>query len=187
MNSESSLSLLESQIRDCFGRVVWTHKIQEKCSDILHRRNSNLKILQIILSACTTSGILVSVFGDNYLIGIISAIISAILLALNTFIKNYDLGEMAQKHSDCASHLWNIREKYLSLLTDIKSGAIEEREIRTQRDLLQKELFNIYKGSPRSISKAYDQAAEALNARKEVTLKDDEINSYLPEELHKKG
>ena len=46
-------------------------------------------------------------------------VISAILFAINTYVKGHDLGEIAQKHSDSASELWNIREEYFSLLTDI--------------------------------------------------------------------
>jgi len=76
---------LEAQIRECYGRVVWTHKIQEKCSDILTKRNARLKLSQIILSAITTTGIFITVFGDHNWVGIVSALISALLLILNTY------------------------------------------------------------------------------------------------------
>ena len=31
--------LLESQIREIYGRVVYTHKTHEKCADVLKNRN----------------------------------------------------------------------------------------------------------------------------------------------------
>jgi hypothetical protein len=185
VNQTAQNDILEAQIRECYGRVVWTHKTHEKCSDILEKRNSKIKLSQIVLSALTTTGIFVSVFGDKAWIGIVSAIISTILLILNTYTKKYDLGEIAQKHSNCASNLWNVREKYLSLLTDIRSGAVNADTIRTQRDKLQSELYNIYKGSPRTIGKAYDEASNALKCCEEMTFSDTEIDAFFPKELRK--
>ncbi|QOY52731.1 SLATT domain-containing protein [Candidatus Sulfurimonas baltica] len=187
MALNSNMEVLEAQIRELFGRTVWTHKTQEKCADILNARNHTIKIIQIVLSALTTTGILITVFGDNDVVGIISAIISTTLLILTTYIKNYNLGQIAQKHSDAAIKLWNIREKYLSLLTDIKINAMTEAQIREQRDILQKELFTVYKGAERTINKAYDEASKALKQNEELTFSDEEIDNFLPDKLRKGG
>lgn len=176
----SRFKYLESQIRECYARVVWTHKTQEKCSDILTNRNNFIKYSQIILSALTTTGILVTVFGEYKYAGILSAILSAILFSINLFTRSYDLGSIAQKHSEAAINIWNIREKYLSLLTEIKSNSITEAEIIEKRNLLQEELFNAYKGSPRTISKAYEEATKALKMNEELTFTDEEIDKFLP-------
>jgi len=185
MEQNSQVKILESQIRECFGRVAWSHKTQEKCADILNKRNNRLKIFQIVLSAITTTGILITVFGEQKWVGIFTALISTTLLALNTYLKNYDIGAIAQKHSDCASNLWNIRESYLSLLIDIKAEAIQIEKIIEKRDLLQKQLCNIYQGAPRSISKAYEKATKALKKSEELTFSDEEIDMFLPKELRK--
>jgi hypothetical protein len=185
MEQNFQVKILESQIRECFGRVAWSHKTQEKCSDILNNRNSRTKILQIVLSAITTTGIMVTVFGDQKWVGILTALISIALLALNTYLKKYDIGQIAQKHADCASSLWNIRETYLSLLTDIKAETISIDEIVKRRDKLQNELYNVYQGTPRSINKAYDEASKALKSNEELTFSDEEIDMFLPKELRK--
>ena len=185
MELNSQVKIIESQIRECFGRVAWSHKTQEKCADILAKRNNRIKILQITLSAVTTTGIMITVFGDQKWVGIITALISTSLLALNTYLKNYDLGKIAQKHVDSASNLWNIRETYLSLLTDIKAETISIEEITKKRDELQHELHNIYQGAPRSISGAYNKATKALKSNEELTLRDEEIDMFLPKELKK--
>jgi hypothetical protein len=185
MEQNSQIKILEAQIRECFGRVVWTHKTHEKCADILNKRNSNIKLLQIILSAVTTTGIMVTVFGEKKVVGIITAIISALLLALNTYLKKFDLGKIAQKHADCAASLWNLRENYLSLLTDIKAEIINTSDIINKRDSFQKELHNLYKGAPRTINKAYSKASEALKSNEELTFSDEEIDNFLPKELKK--
>lgn len=172
--------MLESQLRELYGRAVWTHKTQEKCADILKNRNHTLKLVQIILSALTTTGILITVFGENKIIGIISAILSAILFTINAYFQKYDLGELSEKHSDSASDIWNIREQYLSLLTDLKSNDVDIDSIRDKRDKLQSELHSVYKGSPRTISKAYNEATKALKQNEELTFSNQEIDNLLP-------
>lgn len=185
MDIDSQSNTLESQIRELYARLVWSHKTQEKCADILFRRNNRIKIVQIGLSALTTTGILVTVFGNNKTVGIISAVLSAILFGLNTYLKDYDLGGIAQKHANSASDLWNMRELYLSLLTDVKMGRLTPDEITIKRDTLQDELYHIYKGSPRTISKAYKEATLGLKAKEEMYFADDEIDTLLPANLRK--
>ena len=116
MALDSQNKIIEAQLRDCFGRVAYSHKTQEKCADILTRRHNCIKIAQIIISAIITTGVLITVFGENQTVGIVTAFLSAILFTINTYTKGHDLGEIAQKHSDAASDLWDIREKYLSLI-----------------------------------------------------------------------
>jgi hypothetical protein len=178
-------NILEAQLRELYGRTVWTHKTQEKCADILRAKNHNMKILQIILSALTTTGILITVFGENEIVGIISAILSAILFTLNAYFQKYDLGEIAQKHSESASDIWDIREQYLSLLTDLNSGILNLEQASGKRDKLQNDLFNVYKGAPRTLSKAYKKATEALKMNEELTFSKEEINNLLPKELRR--
>jgi hypothetical protein len=185
METSSQVEVLEAQIRECYGRVVWTHKTHEKCTDILNDRNNTIKMWQIILSAVTTSGIFITVLGKSEAAGIVSAIISMLTLALTTYVKKYDLGGMAQKHADAASSIWNVREKYLSLLTDIRAGVVGVDEIRTIREKLQDDLHKLYKGSPRTLTKAYYKASEALKKMEEMTFSDEEIDKFLPKSLKK--
>ena len=183
MDTDSRLNIIESQIRELYARVLWSHKTQEKCADILNARHKWIKIIQIVLSVITTTGILITIFGDDKIIGIISAVFSALLFGINAYTKDYDLGQLAQKHSNSASDLWNLRESYLSLLTDIKTGKLSTEEITTVRDKLQTNLYNVYKGAPRTISRAYRKATKGLKENEEMTFSPSEIDSLLPEEL----
>jgi hypothetical protein len=185
MATDSQISIIEAQIRECFGRVVWTHKTQEKCADIVSYRHNVIKYFQIGLSALTTTGVLVTIFGENKVIGVVTATFSAVLFALNMYVKGHDLGEIAQKHSDTASDLWNIREEYFSLLVDLKANLIDLNDLIEKRDSLQDQLSNIYKGSPRTINKAYKEATKSLKLNEELTLSDVEIDMFLPKEIQK--
>ncbi|EOW2079086.1 SLATT domain-containing protein [Vibrio mimicus] len=178
--------VLLDQIRECYGRVVWTHKTHEKCKEILDNKNNAIKFTQIILSAITTTGIFAAVFGDIAIVGYASALVSLLLTIINAYVKKYDLGGLSQKHSDAASSLWNIRESYFSLITDMHSGVVSDDVARQVRDSLQEKLNKLYKGSPSTnVGDAYQKASKALKNNEELTLSDEEIDMFLPKSLRK--
>ena len=181
------MGIIISQLRECYGRVVYAHKAHEKCSDIFLCRLGRLKMWQIILSAVTTGTLLGSVFEHGKVTAVIGAALSAALFGINAYTKNYDLGSLAQKHADTATSLWDIRECYLSLLTDAHAGIVGEAEIAKRRDKLQARLAAIYKGAPRTIGKAYTAAQKALKVNEELTFSDQEIDSFLPGPLRRGG
>lgn len=184
-NKSEQLEILEAQIRECFGRVVYSHKTQEKCADIVLTLHKRLKLSLIVISAIVTTSLLIKLFGDNEWALMLGVILSTLLFGLNTYMKDYDLGEISQKHTNAANELWDIRETYLSLLTDIKASQLSINQIINQRDELQKRLVNIYSGSPRTNSKAYKEASKALKLNEELTFSDEEIDAFLPKELRK--
>ncbi len=182
-DTPESRKILEGQLRECYGRVVYSHKTHEKCSDILLTRLSRIKLWQIILSALTTGGFISVFFGASEIGAAIGVIVSTILLVLNAYTKNYDLGELAQKHKQAANEIWIIREKYLSLLTDL---AMEEKpieQLQKDRDNLLSELYSVYSGSPNTTFDAYKKAQEALQTKEDMTFSDEEIDAFLPNEL----
>ncbi len=186
-NGESKTQALESQIRECYGRAVYSHVVHEKCADIYLKRLTRIKTWQIILSAITTGTLLISLLGEGKLGTIIGAIFSTILLALNTYTQDYDLGELAQKHSETASKLWEIRESYLSLLTDMTVNSLTLEQAQAKRDTLQKALASVYQNAPRTNEKAYTKAQKALKVDEQMTFSDEEINKFLPNNLRSKS
>lgn len=176
--------IVEGQLRECYGRVVYTHKTHEKCADLLLERHKLIKLLQILLSALVTGGILAT-FSESFdtAATVISAILSTALLALNSYTKDYDLGEIAQKHRQSAADIWLIREKYLNLLTDLRAGNASVGEVRVARDALLSELHAVYAGAPSTNYKAYQKAQEALKKLEDMTFSDAEVDAFLPKEL----
>src|SRR5687767_519983 len=64
-DTETSRRVLEGQLRECYGRVVYSHKTHEKCADILLARLGRIKFWQIVLSAITTAGFVGAMFGTG--------------------------------------------------------------------------------------------------------------------------
>ena len=178
-------AVLEGQLRECFGRVVYSHKTHEKCADILLSRLSRIKFWQIALSAVTTAGCIAVVFGVGKFGALVSLLVSTALLAINTYIKEYDLGEVAQRHRQAAADIWKIREEYLSLITDLKIGEESIQDLQEGRDKLLEDLHALYSGAPSTTYKAYKKAQEALKSLEDMTFSDDEIDSFLPKDLKK--
>ena len=180
-----SRDFVEAQLRECYGRVVYSHKAHEKCADVLLSRQSTIKLWQIILSSVTTASFISAFFGTGAVGASIGVVVSTTLLALNAYTKDHDLGELAQKHRQSAADLWLIREKYLSLLTDLRVGDESLESIRSRRDGLLKELHGVYSGAPSATVRSYVEAQKALQQREEMTFTNEEIDRLLPRELKK--
>lgn len=189
--NDDNIKILESQIRECFGRVIFTHKTHEKCSDIYAEQLKLLKLSEIILSALTTTSLLSSVFGEQKVGTIIGTILSTIILGIRIYTKDYDLGKISKSYADTANKLWNIRELYRSLIADIRANNLTIDQIKIKRDELQESLNIIYQNAPRTNYKAYERASKALNENgqistgEEMTFSDKEIDRFLPHDLRR--
>jgi hypothetical protein len=181
-----SSDVLEGQLRECFGRVVYAHKTHEKCADLAQRRLAHIKLWQIALSAITTGGLIAIVMGPadaSRLAAGIAALVSSALLALNAYTKEHDLGKVAQQHKDAADRLWAIRETYLSLLTDLRARVLGSEAVRLRRDALQADLAAVYASAPRTSPAGYAAASKALKVKEDLTFSDEEIDQFLPRAL----
>jgi hypothetical protein len=177
------MNALEGQVRECFTRVVYSHKTHEKQGDICAGVLRRFKWAQIVLAALTTSGTLAVIFTDQLWLKLVTALVSLITLIVSGYMKGFDPGAMAQKHRDTAADLWAIRESYLSLLTDIAAGAIKDDVARERRDNLQAALAAIYKSAPGTTPKAYSLAQKGLQAHEDYTFNPGEIDRFLPPSL----
>jgi SMODS and SLOG-associating 2TM effector domain family 4 len=175
---------LESQVRECFGRCAYTHKTHEKMAESCATRLRVVKWLQIILSALTTGGAVGVLFDrSSTFYPYATAILAISLLIFNSYVKDLDPGQAAQKHREAASDIWNVREAYLSLLTDIRDTSFDLAGLRKRRDELQSQLYKIYRSAPHTDRKAYGKAQDSLKNREDLTFSDAEIDAFLPNPL----
>ena len=178
----SAMTSLEGQLREMYGRAAYTHKTHEKMADGYIGRYRLIKTVEIVLSALALSSLLLAIFGDSKTCTIIGAALSTVLLGLTLYFREAMLGEQAQKHTVVASKLWGVREALLSLLVDMHDGR-DEAKVRAERDRLNGLLEEIYKGAPRTDSKAYGAAQKALKADEELLFTDAELDRMLPKRL----
>lgn len=104
---------------------------------------------------------------------------------MNLYFKNFNLAEEAKNHQIIADKLWLIREKYISLLTDLNRLSIND--ITNERDKLMNETHEIYINAPKTDSTSYKLALKALKSEEEQFFSEEELDKMLPDHLRKKG
>jgi hypothetical protein len=172
---------LRTQIREAYGRIVYTYTTHLKKMNRLDKKYRNIKYAQITLSAISTGGFLGSIITDKFLLTWIGGISSTLLLLLNIYFKEFNLSEESKQHRITSDYLWLIREQYVSLLTDF--NALSEDNIIIKRDELQKLTFEIYCKSPKTDAASYSDAQKALKTEEEQFFTPDEIDKILPSHL----
>ncbi|MHC1692232.1 MAG: SLATT domain-containing protein [Sphaerochaetaceae bacterium] len=172
---------LKTQIREAYGRIVYTYTTHLKKMNRLDKNNRCIKYTQIGLSAISTGGFLGSIITNQVVMTFIGGIFSTVLLFTNLYFKDFNLAEESKQHRIAADNLWLIREQYISLLTDF--DAFSENDIIAKRDDLQKLTFEIYNKSPKTDVKSYKAAQRALKFEEEQFFAPEEIDKILPVHL----
>lgn len=174
---------LESQIREAYGRVTYTQTCHDKIVKRLNKKNENIKVCQIVLSAMTTGSFIATILGDGKISAVVGTLLSLILLILNAYVKNFNLVEKAEKHKRACDLLWKIREEYVSLLTDFDALGMDL--IMVRRDELQNRTAEVYSNFPRTDTKSYLEAQKALKTEEEQTFSEHEIDVMLPNAIRR--
>lgn len=173
------------QLKEAYGKVVYTYTTHLKMMNHLVKKNSLIKYTQIILSAISTGGFLGSIITNEIVLTCIGGLFSTALLALNLFFKDFNLLEEIKQHRSAADNLWMVREDYISLLTDF--SILSEAEIIEKRDKLQSRVFEIYKMAPKTDRKSYTEAQNVLKSEEEQFFSPEEIDKMLPSHLRENG
>ena len=174
---------LYSQIQEEYGKLVYTYTCHFKMADRLSKRNFWIKWGQIGLSAISTGGFLGVLISNKQILLWAGGLCSTALLALTSYLKDKDISTEKTDHIKTANKLWEVREKYLSLLTDFDEISIEE--IVRKRDELLDESSEIYGAAPLTDGKSYAAAQAALKTNEEQFFTQEELNKMLPAHLRK--
>lgn len=184
VNSQAQIRRnIMAQLKESFGRVVYTYTTHNKYIDNLYWKKKWLNRIEISLTAISTSGIISSIFVYNELVTIFTAIISTILLALRILNFNDSLDKNINLHANTSLQLWYLREEYLSLMNDFENDIYTIEETLKKRDLLTENIGDVYKTAPRTNSKSYSKAQNALQNEEEQYFSEKELQKMLPPHL----
>lgn len=177
---------LLAQVREAFGRVVYSHKTHEKQADICfskHRWQQGVLIALTAIGSGTFLAAVVGLLGNPALTGLATSSIALLVSWMSLGAKTFKFEEEADTHRGIASRLWDVRESYISLIADLMSGAVAGADGRERRDELQEAARDAYANAPRTSPKAYERASEGLQRNEEMTFSSREIDLFLPEAL----
>ena len=98
--------MIEDIARNIFGRVMWSHKIQEKQCDIVNREFMIINVVNIFCSALTSAGIVATIFHKPLWLKIVSAIVSFVSTLCVLLIKNLNYSDRIVQHKKQQLNIW---------------------------------------------------------------------------------
>ena len=179
------LSLFD-HLRLTFGHIVYRQKAH---SQIAHSRvvwNRVLRSAEALLMLGVAFTSLAAVYGRGPGYVIASAVLGAMALLTLLVHLTFDLDASARAHSWSAARLWQIREQYRAVLSDLHDGAIDAVEARQRRDALTDAMRDFLEHAP-AVAPQTIQATEQANLVDEPALTDSQIDGMLPKSLRKAG
>lgn len=172
-----------SQIRDEYGKLVYTYTCHNKECGLISNRIKRLKFSKIFLSGVSSIGLISTIFSDSKVISIIGSVLSVALFVITMLLNEETMADNLSSHKKTSDQLWLIRENYTSLLVEFDD--LELSEIVTRREDLLIKTNEIYKAALQTSSKAYKQSQQALQKDEEQFFEDWEIDLMLPKALRK--
>lgn len=151
---------LKNQITESAGNVKYTYVSHWNIVNRLKTEYKAFKVVQIILTALSTGGFLASLISGIPQLCWVGGFTSAIALAINLYMLNFNLPDSIKKHTDAANELWEIREKYTSLLVDFSNAEIED--IIKKRDLLIMSVSKVNREYPGTDEKSFKKAQKNI-------------------------
>lgn len=148
---------LRTQIMESAGNVYYTYSAHWNIANCLQGCYSFMKIIQMILTAITTVGLIAEISQNtNWL-----KICSAGALFLNLYMLNFNIPDKIKAHTSAANDLWEVREGYKSLLVDFNDMSLEA--IRAKRDKLTESVSMINKKYPGTDNKSFKKAQSDIS------------------------
>ena len=177
---------LLAQVRESFGRVVYSHKTHEKQADLCFTKHRWQQAALVGLTAISSGTFLAAVVGvvaSPKVASLVTSFIALLVTAISLATKTFKFAEEADAHRTTAARLWDVRESYLSLIADLMAGTISEVGALARRDELQETARSAYFEAPRTTAKAFAKASDGLKNNEEMTFTSREIDLFLPEAL----
>jgi hypothetical protein len=173
------LSLMD-HLRLTFGYVVYRQKAHADLARTRARWSRASKGAQAVLMLAVAIASVAVAAASGSPLAIVSAVCGGLALAVLLVQLTFDDDAVTQGHAVCAARLWDIREQYRAVLSDLADGAIDSPTARQRRDTLIAELHDVLRHAPPAGAHPYEAAAVDERA-----LSDEQIDVFLPKSLHK--
>ncbi len=173
-------------VRQNFASVVWTHKIQEKQSEIYEDKYKKIECANIFTAALTSCGVFSTFYQDFWLFKVLTILLSFVTVFIASYMKSFDFKTLGKGNKEYANKFLVIRNKLLSVIADIHLMKKPVEEIQEQFETILNELNEYYVNAPTTTDKAVSKASEALKVNKDYTFTNEEIDRFLPESLRGK-
>ncbi len=168
-----------NSIRQEYISVVWTHKIQEVQSDIYSISNTIFKVINIIVVALSTCGIITFFFMDELYIKIITSILSTFSLTLVLFNYEFSFTEKIRQYKICATKLVQKRDDLRLIMLRYEDGNISFNDFLKEYKELSLSIHEIYNEAPHTGRLAVNIARKRLMTLGESSVSNEEIEKFI--------
>lgn len=172
------------QIAECGTAVGWTYKIQLKQAEVNTTFSRRIKWASVILSAIVSVSAIsaaLKIFNiSDELADFITALIGIFATAAIGLDNKLDYLTLAKENIKCGAVCRDITKSYRSLLTDIKSGVLQDYdEIVKRRDELQRQELELFSSAPITFQRALKKAEKRLMEARDNQTSEIEIRNVL--------
>ena len=185
MDGKAKYDVLEDCVRNAFGRVMWSHKIQEKQADILAHYSLAMTLTNITLSAATSVGLFSIMFVDRFWLKLASTLASFVSTAIIWLPKELDLPDRIKTHRKAAVDYLSVKDRLQNLLMKIRSRTVPFERLEEEFSRLNESIIYINAQAPQTTDRAVRRASRALNAENDDNITNKEIDNGLPPSLRK--
>ena len=154
---------LHDHLQLTFNEIIQRHKSHAAKAVSRGRWSRRLRGSEAVLVGGSTIAAAGAAWGHGHVFAIAAASMAGIALIVLLVNLTFDLDASARAHAACSAHLWGLRERYRSLLSDVHDGALSIAEARLRRDKLMDELRAIYESTP-MIALEHDLAPPSVPA-----------------------
>jgi hypothetical protein len=165
---------IKDHLQLTFTQVVQRHKVHTQAAQSNARWNRRLRGSEALLMGGVLIAAGASAFGRGQVPAIVAAVFAGVALMILLVHLAIDFEGNAQAHARTSARLWDIRERYRSLLSDLHDGVLDVPEARRRRDRLIDELRSIYESIPIS---HLDSARQSASAADESDLPDETVHA----------
>ncbi|MEI5988742.1 hypothetical protein A5881_000229 [Enterococcus termitis] len=160
--------------------TTWTHKIQIKQADIYKKKMDMYTWGKILSSVLTSLGIGSKVFLNWKYSGEISFSLSLITIFISTISEHLDYYKLYIETKDHSDKIRRIRDKALSLLSNLKFETKELQDIDRQFERLMTIKNELYDNLNNPLAKAIVMAEQGLeNGERNY----DDLDTFIPKYL----
>ncbi|MEK0306940.1 SLATT domain-containing protein [Bifidobacterium favimelis] len=185
MDGEAKYYLLEDCVRNVFGRVMWSHKIQEKQAEIQAHYSLAMTVTNVTLAAATSVGLFSIMFVDRFWLKLASTLASFVSTAIISLSKELDLPDRIKTHRKAAVEYLAVKDQLQNLLMKIHSRTVPLERLEEEFSRLNESVNYINTQAPQTTDRAVRRASRALKVKNDDNITNKEIDNGLPPLLRK--
>src|ERR671923_430322 len=141
------LSLFD-HLRLTFGHIAYRHKAHLQAAQSRVARSRGLRGAEAVLMLGVAFTSVAAAYGRGNWYVVASAVLGSLALLVLLFHIVFDLEGSARAHQTAAARLWQIREQYRAVLSDLHDGAIDPEQARRRRDALTDAMHDFLERAP---------------------------------------